>query len=515
MVKINGTIGLLGTVWHKHAPDFGRRGPEDIMRQQPGVTHQAQCNTIGQAFSLFITPEMIDLLVLETNREARHKITDWNNDNPENQKQPWIRLDSTEMKAFIGLFLLAGVYKSNHEPVKSPWSSSEGLPVFTAAMSRNIFTEIQKYLHFDNRATRAHRQATDKLAAFRDFWMLFQAQLPKYYIPGTDSCVDEQLVAFRGRCSFKQDIPSKPAKYGLKRWWCCDAQTSYPLKGDIYLGRQPGEQREIGQGARVVKELVGHWYRSGRNITADNFFSSIPLDEELLQKGLTYVCTIRSNKPEIPDEMRPAKNKDQHSSIFGFKTKVTLVSYVPRQNKAVLAISTMHHDDNVEGDNQKPEIILHYNDTKSGVDNLDHLATLYTSRRKVNRWPVVLFGNCLDVGAVADLIIWLAQYPGWNSSAVNGRRRLFLLELGNELIKPQIQRRALVPQLKVPVRLAMKMVGIGSTPKTRAENQCVHGKHKRCALCPRESNKKARVVCGTCDRNVCAAHSVQLIVCND
>ena len=68
--------GRNGTVWHKPAPDFGRRGPEDIMRQQPGVTHQAQCNIIGQAFSLFITPEMIDLLVLETNREARRKITD-------------------------------------------------------------------------------------------------------------------------------------------------------------------------------------------------------------------------------------------------------------------------------------------------------------------------------------------------------------------------------------------------------------------------------------------------------
>ena len=33
------------------------------------------------------------------------------------------------------------------------------------------------------------------------------------------------------------------------------------------------------------------------------------LDEELLQKGLTYVGTIRSNKPEIPDEMRPAKKQ--------------------------------------------------------------------------------------------------------------------------------------------------------------------------------------------------------------
>ena len=73
----------------------------------------------------------------------------------------------------------------------------------------------------------------------------------------------------------------------------------------------------------------------------------------------------------------------------------------------------------------------------------------------------------------------------------------------------------MVPQLKAPFRLAIKMVSIGSTQKTRAENQCIHSKRTRCAVCPRESDKKARVVCGTCDRNVCAAHSVQLIVCND
>ena len=42
----------------------------------------------------------------------------------------------------------------------------------------------------------------------------------------------------------------------MKIWWCCDADTSYPLKGDVYLGRQPGEELDIGQGARVVKELL-------------------------------------------------------------------------------------------------------------------------------------------------------------------------------------------------------------------------------------------------------------------
>ena len=220
------------------------------------------------------------------------------------------------MKAFIGLCFLAGVYKSNHEPLASLWSEKEGRPIFSATMSRTRITTILQYLRFDNHTTRAERQATNKLAPFWDFWIMFQAQLPKFYIPGTDLCVDEQLVPFRDRVGFQQYIPSKPAKYGMKIWWYCDADTSYPLKGDVYLGRQPGEERNIGQGARVVKEVVAPWRRSVRNVTADNFFTAVPLAEDLLTDGLTHVRTIRSNKPHIPNVMRAANNRDVHSSLF-------------------------------------------------------------------------------------------------------------------------------------------------------------------------------------------------------
>ena len=221
-------------------------------------------------------------------------------------------------------------------------------------------------LRFDNHATRQERQVDDKLAPFRDFWILFQAQLPKFYIPGPDLCVDEQLVAFRGRCGFRQYIPSKPAKYRIKIWRCCDSQTCYPLKGDVYLGRQPGQQRDVGQGARVVKQLVEPWRRSGRNFTADNFFTSVPLAEDLLKDGLTFVGRIRSNKTHIPDSMKANSTRQVQSSLFGFSDQLTWVSYVPKKKQAVLVLSTMHHDDLVDGDTQKPEIILYYNSAKSG-----------------------------------------------------------------------------------------------------------------------------------------------------
>ena len=160
-------IAKNGTVWQTTPPNRGQRHIQDIIRTPPGITHAAKCNSIEEAFGFFITPAMADLIALETNREARRKVRQWNDDNPENRRE-WNEVDSTEIKAFIGLCLYAGLHKSNHEAVSLLWSENEGRPIFTATMSRNRFTSILKFLRFDNRATREERQADDKLAPFRD-----------------------------------------------------------------------------------------------------------------------------------------------------------------------------------------------------------------------------------------------------------------------------------------------------------------------------------------------------------
>src|SRR5688572_11664990 len=464
--------GKNGFLWETQPPASGRRRVQDIIRTPAGVTATSRCDTIVDTYQLFLTPEIIDGIVLQTNREARRRIRAWNEQNPENQRAEWKPVNDKEMIAFIGLCILAGVYRGNHEPQSSLWSEREGRPVFVATMSRTRFRCIMKYMRFDDKATRDERLKHDKLAAFRDIWTMCTAQLPKFFVPGPDLCVDEQLVAYRGRCNFRQYIPSKPAKYGIKIWWCCDAVTSYPLTADIYLGRQEGTQRETGQGARVVKQLVSPWRHSGRNVVADNFFSSVDLAEQLLADRMTYVGTIRSNKPQVPEAMKARRGRQELSPLFGFHDQLTLVSFVPKPGKAVLAISTLHHDATTDAQmSNKPEIILHYNGTKSGVDNMDHLATMHTTRRKINRWPMVLFFNILDIAGIASYILWVGNNPDWQTLNATRRRCLFLTDLGYAMVTPHMKQRAMTPTIQAPIRAAMKNCGVEAQPVNHTKLQ--------------------------------------------
>ncbi|CAF1421654.1 unnamed protein product [Adineta ricciae] len=111
-------------------------------------------------------------------------------------------------------------------------------------MSKNRFKTLLQFCRFDNTATREERLKSDKLAAIRDLWAMCLARSQVCYTPGGSLTVDEQLIPTRGRCNFRQYMPSKPGKYGLEVFWCCDSGTAHPLNGEVYRGRQPGATQD-------------------------------------------------------------------------------------------------------------------------------------------------------------------------------------------------------------------------------------------------------------------------------
>jgi hypothetical protein len=107
-----------------------------------------------------------------------------------------------------------GVTKKNHIEISEIWSfdSIHHIDYANACMSRDRFKLISRTLAFDDINSRETRK-NDKLGKFREILDIFDSNNTALLNPGSKLCVDEQLYCYRGRCNFKQYMPSKPAKY--------------------------------------------------------------------------------------------------------------------------------------------------------------------------------------------------------------------------------------------------------------------------------------------------------------
>lgn len=105
------------------------------------------------------------------------------------------------------------------------------------------------------------------------------------------------LESFRGRCRFRQYMPKTPARYGIKIFSLVDSRMFYTSNMEVYVPNQPSGYYSLDtRPSSVVKRLTESIRNSGRYVTMDNWFSSIPLTVELLQNNLTVVGTLKRIK---------------------------------------------------------------------------------------------------------------------------------------------------------------------------------------------------------------------------
>lgn len=512
-----------GTQWQRTPRSCQQVRSHNIFRDRCGPARITENMTPLQCFKSYLTVEMVDIIVRHTNRKAHATYNAYNEENPNRRQLKWKDTTINEIYAFIGMVLMAGTNHSNDENARDLWTS-QAHPIFRATMGINRFFDLLRFMRFDDPRTRVERQRQDKAAPIRDIWIMLNANLARYYVPSEYLTIDEQLYPFRGRTKFTQYIPSKPAKYGIKVWWICDAKNSYPLHGQIYTGQQE-TGREVGVGERVVRDLVGPYYGSGRNITMDNFFTTLPLARQLKVEKLSIVGTLRHNKAYIPAEMKEDKKKDVGSSLFGFYDNVTLLSYKQRKSKSVILLSSMHDDAQID-ENGKPEIINFYNQTKGGVDVMDQTLQEYTTQRQTRRWPMAFFYNIIDVSAFASHIIYYGNNP--TARYTTTRRKNFLRQLAENLCIPVIENRisnvqsvrqfstknAIESIIGRPLESVLCAAGPSTSPSARQRGRKVHtGVCYMCKLLPNKRRRKTRKNCSICSTPICDEHAITITKC--
>jgi len=288
-------LGKDGYVWSQKPKAVRRTPMRNIVKERSGPKGNGyQADTPLRSFELFFDDAVITEIVTWTNQKTENVKTTYTS------KPGFLYNTSvTEIRALIDILLFLGATKSSKESTASIWAKDgTGKPICIAAMSQKRFLFLVYCLRFDDSTTRAQRRADDKFAPICNIYDKFVVACEANYTPGTGCTVDESLHVFIGMCSFKQCIPNKPSKYGIKVYVLADSKTFYLVSSKIYTGAGT-HALGLPVPTQAVLDLVPSVSGTSRNITTDNYYTSHSGHGAESQK-LTLFGMMKKNKVCIP-----------------------------------------------------------------------------------------------------------------------------------------------------------------------------------------------------------------------
>lgn len=480
----------------------------NIVHKTRGPTSQCKNKTDPfECFTQFITKDIVDEIVQWTNVEITSRQSNLLENSDKAQRR---NTTATEIYAILGILVLTAVKKDQHLSVEELFDRSYCGSKYISITTKARFKFLMSCLRFDDKSIRL-QLVGDKFAPIRKVWEIFVQKCRENYIPGPYLTVDEQLLAFRGKCGFRMYIPNKPAKYGLKMVMLCDSGTKYMVDAIPYLGKN-SNTTNMPLGEFYVKELTKTVHGSNRNITMDNWFTSIPLAQSLGKSPykLTIVGTLRSNKREIPAELKNKKGRKCGTSMFCYDNNLTLLSYKPKPSKMVYLLSSCNEEGSINPSTNKPTMVDFYNSTKGGVDTFDQMCSVMSCSRKTNRWPMCQFFGILNIAFINSYIIYSHNMFQDRQKPLN--RVQYMKNLFASLTRSQLNDRLDIPTISTIVRNDIQ-TELAVNNSTDAENGVpIQGVRKRkiCAVCPSSKRRMTNVVCAKCNKRLCGEHKIEV-----
>lgn len=254
-------------------------GQKETYTRVPGPSFSS--HDPSEIFCKIWDREFLELVVRETNEYAWHCIAQLSD--PDlgieipNYLESWTNITVEELyRYFAVLIIMSFCYRSN---IRDYWTTRPmQMPHLREIMSRNRFQQINKFLHFTsnkNLLTSGHQRKIEKVEPvithcnnrFRDL-----------YIPAQHLSLDEFLLLWKGRLSWKQCIRSKAARFGIKSFELCEAETGYLLQHRLYTGKSTEQYPEPLYGfqdhtAKIVLDLMEGYLDVGNVLVMDNWYN--------------------------------------------------------------------------------------------------------------------------------------------------------------------------------------------------------------------------------------------------
>jgi len=315
---------------------------------------------------------------------------------------------------FVFLALTIQMGHGVRDKLTDYWSTLDQLytPFYSTMMKRDQYLHILRYLHFTDNRNEPDRtyEMFDRLWKIRDLLEILNATFSKFYNPSDNLAIDEVIVSFKGRVIFKQYIPKKRKRFGIKIFKLCDS-TGYTCDMKVYLGkdRQRMAQHVTATHATVT-ELTRKIEGRGHNLYMDSFFSSPELFDDLAKKHIYCCGTVRPNSKGMPQDLRPKMTKLKRGDIC-VRTRADLTAVLWRDKRDICMLTNIHSAPvdgnfcNEVGKAIKPQIVMDYNHHMGYVDKGDRMANSYSISRRTFKWTKKLFFHLLDLAILNSYIL--------------------------------------------------------------------------------------------------------------
>lgn len=383
-------------------------------------------------FNFLIDEEVLTYILKETNRYAEQKIVvGIANESITKYARItlWNDINLADLKQFLGMIVWMGL--DQKPELQDYWSQNILYQnKISSIMSRNKFELILSHLHFcDNK----NPTPNDKLYKISNFVKIMNNKFQKAFVPGEVVCLDETMIPFRGRLSFRQYIPGKRFKYGIKMYKLC-SHGGYTWNTKIYCGKETTGRNVT---VSTVFEIMEPLLKSNRTLCTDNFYTSVTLAHLLMEKKTHLVGTLRGRRQFNPKAV--VNKKLRRGEMYALQNNSKVIVGKWRDKRDVLFLTTKHKPELVDvntkrGIVKKPNVIVDYNNAKSYIDLSDQRKSYGTPVRKSIKWYRKVAIELMCNTAMVNALYLYEQISGVKTSITKFRESVAfsLLETENQ-----------------------------------------------------------------------------------
>ena len=440
-------------------------------------------------FQLFLSNQLIQQFTQYTNHYAHNCYNDveWST-TPE------------ELYCFIGVHIYMGICDLPQWHMY--WSEEYNQPFVSHTFSQHRFEQLLKYFQVTQYVPPVH--PIDPLLRVRSFVTTLNHLFPQCYAPSQHLTIDEAMVAFKGRSSIKQYIPSKPHKWGYKIY--CLASDNYLLHFEIYEGKEINPS-VYGPVHDLVLRLTLPYQHQGFIVFTDQWFTSLDLLSSLRERGIRLCGSINRRRKGLPSiNENTIKQLQRGDSIKRTQEDMTLIVW---KDQKVIRLLFNHVSSNKSSSLQRwdesheqislscPTAIHDYFYRSRSIDVIGQLYYSYRIGRKSKRSYSRLVWWCIDMCIINAYILYKIQHP--SVTQLQYRQQLM-----HELVQLFASNRNAI-QVSRGANVSVALAKDHYPASSDTERDCIQCSNRHSGY-----RKQSRIVCHECNVHLCVGKCFSL-----